>query len=161
MGSSGGGDDGCDPLDLTCQVKRAAHTVGQTVSEISNNTNRELGNATSAQNTAGLADVFTQYASGGLLGSKDGQIGKGVITHGVDEAVGEITGRNLQRKAIFDAKDAADVAKSQQNQAVKDKQVSNERADIAASNAAGYSQRASLQRAKSTLGSPEQDFLGL
>jgi hypothetical protein len=55
-------------------------------------------------------NVATNVVTGGVVGYSNGSFGRGAVTHGVDEVIGELTGRNQARKALFEQKDAARAA---------------------------------------------------
>jgi len=100
----------------------------------------------------------------GVAGAQGGSVGKGAATTGVDESLGEVTGRNVQRKAAMTAADAIDEENKRIAQEKIDEQLLAQRTDLEASNAAGSKITASSQRAAAAaLGaaSVNQDFLGL
>lgn len=110
-------------------------------------------------------NVTTQVATGGLVGYENGKFGKGYITHGADEVVGEVTGRNAARKAIMEGKDAVTAEAAQKDQDLKDKQAANMRKDVASSQAAAATRLKTAAQSKQSsnyLGaSPAKDFLGI
>jgi hypothetical protein len=44
-----------------------------------------------------VANAAVQYATVGLVGYEDGKLSRGALTRGIDESLGEITGRNMAR----------------------------------------------------------------
>lgn len=107
-----------------------------------------------------LGGAAVNYLTWGKLGLKDGKLEKGAMFTALDETVGEMTGRNMQRKALMDAKDAAEEEKRAKAQQLKEEQDKAAKADLQASQAAGATQRLG---ANDNLGvnDPEKDFLGL
>jgi len=58
-----------------------------------------------------IVDSVVNYVSYGTVGYEgDGKFGKGYMVRGADEIVGEVTGRNQARKALFEQRDAARAA---------------------------------------------------
>lgn len=45
-----------------------------------------------------FTNAFVNTATGGVLGYDDGNFEKGFLTRGIDEGIGELTGRNIQRR---------------------------------------------------------------
>lgn len=88
-----------------------------------------------------IADVGVNYMTFGLAGYEDGQLKKGVVTRGVDEAVGELTGRNMQRDVLDQQRQAVRQAQEDEE---KDRQNALGRRrdqDIMASRAAAIARR--------------------
>lgn len=113
-----------------------------------------------------IADVAVQISTGGLVGvDKDG-LERGASLRGVDETVGELTGRNQARKANMEAKDALNEEKAAKKKQIADEQKRKDVQDIQASQyAASVRATAEAVRNKSLGGSgattPSTDFLGL
>lgn len=61
---------------------------------------------------AEVTGAVTQVATGGAVkyDPRDGSWTRGYTTHAIDEVVGEVTGRNQARKALFEQRDAARAA---------------------------------------------------
>lgn len=57
-----------------------------------------------------VVNVATQTVTGGMVSYENGKFGKGFTGHGIDEAIGEVTGRNQARKSLFEQKDAVNAA---------------------------------------------------
>lgn len=118
------------------------------------------------------ANIALQFYTTGLVGMKDGKLTKGTLTKWADEGLGEITGRNVARKAanqqeqaIADEKSARLLqdANEQKQKAGLDRQASNTAQSI-------RSTQQTMSTAQSTqntiartgrLGGDEQNFLGL
>lgn len=115
-----------------------------------------------------ILDVATNFASFGMLGydKKTGKIGKGLNVRAADEALGEITGRNMQREQMYKAEVRADEEEKRRNQMLADSRKQSELDDRAASSAAGALRGGAsvgVNRQNFRYGdfSPEEDFLGL
>lgn len=63
---------------------------------------------------------FTQVVTGGAVGIKDGQLIKGYTARGIDEVVGEVSGRNAARQASAEQRQAL------QDQAAEQRRLRNE-----------------------------------
>ena len=144
-------------------------TVDRAVEDTTNNIKSvtdPLSNATGIRTVDDVINVGTQYLTYGTVGYKDGKFGAGVTTRAIDEGVGEMTGRNLNRKAAMEAKDAVAAEAAARRQDSADKQARRARLDVQASTEAGLitgSQNA--QQRSQLLGQAEagmtRDFLGL
>lgn len=92
----------------------------------------ELGNT--------IADTFVRTANNfvdvATLGHRQ------ELYNGVNQAVGELTGKNYERQAAWERQVAAD-ASAEYNRQVKERQNAAEQNDIAASNAAAGSRKSS------------------
>jgi hypothetical protein len=119
-------------------------------------------------------NVLTNIATYGLVGidgNGNASFGSGALTRGVTEGVGELTGRNLQRRALAEANDKADVEQRQQATDLKNQQLNDYRADVLASRSAqgvrdtavarGTSGAAATGVTGQPLGGDEKDLLGL
>lgn len=112
------------------------------------------------------ANVTLQAFTGGTVGYEDGKFTKGAILRGADEAIGEITGRNMQRKMIMQQESALEAEAARQAQARNAQLARQEQQDITASNLAGARRVSSLLQALGFTGSSTQpvtneDYLGL
>lgn len=101
----------------------------------------------------------------GLVGVQDGRVGTGAMVRAVDEAVGEVSGRNLQREALNQAREQMQVETAARAQEQRDANEQRRRQDVAASQGAAAIRRrqADQTRAESmALGlTGERDYLGL
>lgn len=124
---------------------------------------RATGNSGSGLDN--LIDIATQVSTFGLAGYKDGKFGVGTIPHGALEGVGEISGRNQARKALFDQKDTLAVESAARAKQLVDEQTRKQQQDVQASQTAGALQTSAAQQQRSQLGSASgnltSDFLGL
>lgn len=112
-----------------------------------------------------LANVVTNVATIGLVGYEGGgKFGQGGLTNMVDEGIGEVTGRNASRDALWQQR--VDMEKEvARRQSEMDAQIARRgQDDLAASNAAGAmrtnsnSNRSITSAASAAM---ERDFLGL
>jgi hypothetical protein len=113
-----------------------------------------------------LASVATQYMTHGLVSFEDGKFGKGIITRGLDESIGELTGRNAARGAAADARANIQAEKDAKVQQIKEEQTRKAQQDVAASKSAGlYRTSVTSTKQQNSLGGsgpdPAKDFLGL
>lgn len=53
-----------------------------------------------------IVDTAVNISTLGMAGYKDGKFEKGFQLRAIDETIGELTGRNQSRKALFEQKDA-------------------------------------------------------
>lgn len=126
----------------------------------------QLGPGVAASAVLRNQDVAANVLTSGILGFEDGQIKMGGLTRGVDEIVGEVTGRNVARKAAMTTQDqiraakeaaARDRAFGLQQQEAAERQLSNK--------ARGASARANSASGDTGGSGVEQqmavDFLGL
>lgn len=145
-------------------VSDAFNGVNRDVSNAGNNINSAVNQATGG---ASAEDVAFNFLTGGLLGYEDGRIKAGVVTRGVTEGVGELTGANAARAAnnraeALLAEQRAEAARLREEELARLR-----RNDVSASRAAGSAQRRSLFAAGSGLGGDgafnnlTRDFLGL
>lgn len=88
-----------------------------------------------------IADVGVNYMTMGLVGYEDGQIKKGVVTRGVDEAVGELTGRNMQRDVLYQQRTAVKKAEEDAQLERENTLARRRDRDVLASRAAAISRR--------------------
>lgn len=126
----------------------------------------QVSNGTGIRTLDDVINVATQYSTFGLVGFEDGKIKAGVTTRAVDEGIGEVTGRNLNRKANMEAKDAVAAEAAARAKDLADRRARKARLDVQASTEAGLilnSQDA--QQRTQLLGQAEagmtRDFLGL
>jgi hypothetical protein len=103
--------------------------------------------------------------SAGYVGYKDGGFKEGRVIHGIDEGVGEISGRNKARIAGYEAE--KDIREAEQNARLQQEkeQMARYRADLAASRGAEGIRNTAAARERATsrsqpLGAEEQDILG-
>lgn len=114
-----------------------------------------------------VANVGIQVASLGMAGlDEDGKLKKGVVLHGLDEGVGEITGRNQARKALMDQQDALNEEKRQSAIDEENRRLQIFRSDVNASRTAQAVRNTAAIRggqapAGSTLGTDDEELLGL
>lgn len=118
-----------------------------------------------------LEKTFRNLMSFATLGALDPNTGefdikKNVIVRAADETLGEITGRNMARKAGFEAKDALEMSKAQAAEEKKRELERKKAQDTMASQVAGSMKEAARAKAQSTPGvagyqGPVTDFLGL
>ena len=113
-----------------------------------------------------MDDASVNNWTGGLIGMKNGQLTGGFWTRMVDEAVGEVTGRNAARKALMMQQDAIDAAKAQQQAEIDNANAQKQAADLSASQAAGALRDKATNSFNMSQGAtPDQaltkDFLGL
>lgn len=78
----------------------------------------------------------------------------------VSESIGELTGRNLQRKALMEQRDQIQLAKEEQQKMISDERERKRQSDISASSMAASIRRRAINRARSSLGSNESSILG-
>lgn len=88
-----------------------------------------------------VADVGVNYMTMGLAGYEDGKIKKGVVTRGVDEAVGELTGRNMQRDVLDQQRSSVQAAKQEEEVERQNALGRRRDRDVMASRAAAISRR--------------------
>jgi hypothetical protein len=109
----------------------------------------------------------------GLVGydANSGKVDKGVVTHAVDEGVGELTGRNQAREALNRQSQAIDEEKRAREIEDQNRQLQNFRMDVAASRSAAAIRNTAQARGSAgsipapsavnnKLGADERDFLG-
>lgn len=116
-------------------------------------------------------DVAAQVTTGSLAGydTRTGKVKEGLAIQGargavkgLDEGLGEITGRNLQRKAIMEAKDRLAVESAAKATELKNEADRKMQQDINASNYAAATRTTAASQKKNLLGgSPVKDFLGI
>lgn len=107
-----------------------------------------------------ILNAAMNYATYGLVGFEDGKIGKGMLTRGIDEGVGELTGRNMQRKMLMESQDKVREEHTIRNQELADQQQQMQNADMQASNAAtGRRSRGAMQSMQGM--NPGADWLGV
>lgn len=111
----------------------------------------KLGVTSEALNNGG-ANALVQFATAGLAGLDKGQVVRGGTVQAVDEGLGEVTGRNLQRKAAFMQKDSIDQAAIDAELARKNELDRRKTTDIRTSRRVAAAQRAALARQPSNLG---------
>lgn len=117
-------------------------------------------------------DASLQITTGGLLGydSKNGQVTSGVVGKNIrpyDEAVGELSGRNYQRKIANEQRDLA-AAQAEAEAQIARERLRAQKIDIAASDTAAAirassraGQSAMMGGSQDTVLLGERDFLGV
>lgn len=104
--------------------------------------------------------AIIEFGSGGFLDA-EGNL-NGTQIRNTNEIIGELNGRNAQRKAQMEAADALTEEKAVKKTEIKNEQDRKRRQDVAASTAAGVARnQQTTSRKKVVLGTQEQDFLGL
>ena len=147
-------------------VGNAVGAAGNIAGQITNPISSAFGQATRGLTSEDLINAFVNVFTGGAIGIKNGQIGAGALARGLDETVGEVTGRNVARKAAMTTQDqiraakeaaARDRAFGLQQQEAAERQLSNK--------ARGSSARANSASGDTGGSGVEQqmavDFLGL
>ena len=109
-----------------------------------------------------LNNIGLQIASGGSVGMEDGKIKAGVNFRMTDEAIGEITGRNMQRQAMNEqrsavAKAALD-AEEERKRALKTKQETDLQQSLSTSAAMRMSSTAASSNSSFFLPSTNSEF---
>lgn len=123
---------------------------------------KKIGDATGVDDPLdALGNLAVQTLTMGIVGLDGGKVSKGVVTRGVDESVGELSGRNAERKAIMESKDALAEEKKRRLEQTKLEDVRKGQQDLNASVTAQAVRKSS--GSKNYLGAedPEKDFLGL
>lgn len=107
-------------------------------------------------------NVLTNIASAGLVGYEGGRFGAGMTTRGVGEAIGEVTGRNASRDALYEQRVRLDKeveARRVQNEEELSRRRMN---DVMASNAAGAIRNDGASDIRNiAMSSLTRDFLGM
>jgi len=158
---------GCDWWDVACQAKEAA-------SSISNTINRELSNAGNSVNSAldaatggaSAENVAVNLLTGGLVGYDNGQVQAGVVTRGLVEGTGELTGANQARRANNLAEQALADQRAEAERLRKEQIEKMRLNDVAASRKAGQAQTNAYLTSSAAAGvqaynNLTRDFLGL
>ena len=114
-----------------------------------------------------IAAAIVNTATLGTVGYEDGRLTSGVQVKALDEAVGEVSGRNIARKSAMQAQDALAASKAAaekerqgqiQMQEAKDRQLSNKAASLS------KKAQGTMTAGTGTSGVEQQmavDFLGL
>jgi hypothetical protein len=108
-----------------------------------------------------MARAALNVVSAGLVDYQGGEIKKGGLTNAIDEGIGELSGRNMARKAAMEAKDAVNEEKDARSKALKEEQALKERNDRSASMLTGAIRSTANAKSDVLMGTPEKDFLGL
>lgn len=112
-----------------------------------------------------ITNAIVNVSTGGLVGTEDGNLTRGVAGRAIDETVGEVTGRNLARKQAMMTQDSIRAAKAQQEQERLfrlQRQEANERQlSGAAARSGGRSGSTGTTGINSTEQQMAVDFLGL
>lgn len=148
-------------------------TVKDVVSTVSNGTNSLLSSAgnniNSALDASNWEDVYLQIISGGILGvGRDGNIGMGVTTRGVRDAVRDVTGANALDEANNRARQLIADQRAEAARLREEEIARMRRSEVAASRAAGQAQQLGFLGGSGSGGSDSssfnnltRDFLGL
>jgi hypothetical protein len=110
-----------------------------------------------------VVNVATNFATLGLVGMDDnGNFGAGAVARAVDEGVGELTTRNLQRRALNEAEDRMAAEQAARAQEIADEREFARQQDVRASQQVAAIRRTAQSRQDAVLGfTGERDFLGL
>lgn len=108
-----------------------------------------------------VANVFTNVATLGMVGYEGGRFGQGMLTNAADEAIGEVTGRNASRDALYEQRRTLDAEVAQREQQMRDELMRREQDDLSASNAAGNMAQRFGSAIRSGGVTGNRDFLGL
>lgn len=109
-----------------------------------------------------VANVFTNVATLGTVGYEGGgRFGQGMLTNAADEAIGEVTGRNASRDALYEQRRTLDAEVAQREQQMRDELTRREQDDLSASNAAGNMAQRFGSAIRSGGVTGNRDFLGL
>lgn len=113
-----------------------------------------------------IANITTNVLSAGFIGYENGKFGRGGLIRAGDEALGEITGRNLQREAIYQGQVRLQKEEANREKMLADEQQQSENKDRLASNMAQAVRNRSSKKGRSLYSisepiNPERDFLGL
>ncbi len=173
---------GDDPkVDTNVSIGGGGISIGGTrinLGDVLNPINRELSNAGNSVNSAvnqatggaSWEDVLFNTVTNGILGfdTQTGGIKAGVITRGVTEGIGELTGANQARAANNRAEQLIAEQRAEAARLREEELARLRRNDVSASRAAGRSQRAAFYGAGSGFGADSgafnnltRDFLGL
>lgn len=168
---------GWDPIEDTKKaISDAGNTVNAVSSGLANSVNRELSNAGNSINSglyqatggASAEDVALNFLTGGLIGYGDNGLQPGMITRGLREGIGELTGANALRDANNQARNLLEEQRREAERLRQEELARRRVNDISASRAAGRAQRQNLFAASSGLGAEvgafnnlTRDFLGL
>lgn len=123
----------------------------------------KFGNVSETLNT--LANVGLQISTAGVYGVKDGKISRGATSRAADEALGEITGRNMARDQAWLAEQRIKREEDARARDLANEANQRRQEDIAASyQAEGARRTAGTRSGRSLRYQPlgeETDFLGL
>lgn len=142
-----------------------ASTVGQAIGDAASTVTGSNGN----NHLEDLANIATNLLTQGLVGYSGGRLNPraGAITHGIDESLGEITGRNMARDINWQNNQRIDAEQRQREQELVNMQRQAQLDDLAASNAAGKGDLGTLGGRgqggynANDMGTFNTDFLGL
>jgi hypothetical protein len=147
-------------------------SVGEDVSTAFEDVKREVKKDPLVQDiiknpVAAVGNYVTNMHSGGTVGmNSSGRIGMGAATRGMDEILGEVTGRNMQRQQIWENEQRLKQAQMDAQTDLLNSRKQAERDDMAASMAAGGNRATAYARSRrnlawKALGQEEKDFLGI
>lgn len=108
-----------------------------------------------------VVNVATNWATLGTIGYEGGRFGQGAITNMVDEGIGEVTGRNASRDALYEQRRTLDAEVARRQQEMQDQLTRREQDDLSASNAAGNMAQRFGSAIRSGGVTGNRDFLGL
>jgi len=110
-------------------------------------------------------DLALNASTSGMAGYKDGKIRKGNMIRWSDEGIGELTGRNQQRKALHEQEKIIAEEKRAKKREADLLWLDNYRRDVSASSAAQGMRNTSEARARGAgsqkLGSSSEELLGV
>lgn len=92
-------------------------------------------------NGSNLLETAVNVGLLGLVGIKDGKLEKGFVLQGLDEGLGEVTGRNAARKQMMMAEDQIRADAATRAQDLKDQQAAAASADKLASDTAAATRK--------------------
>ena len=121
---------------------------------------RQVGNVFDPNNPLNLLNVATNWSTLGLVGY-DGRgfnPQAGAMTNFADEAIGEVTGRNMQREALYQAGQLTAAEDARRAQLLANERLAQAEADRAASNSAAGNRRSASNFGGSSLSMQDQTF---
>lgn len=135
--------------------------VGKTFSDVSNDVNNAID-----RNKDDILNIGMNAMTMGMLGYKDGNIGLGVQSRMLDEFLGGVTGRNMQRDMLQQQENALNAEAKRRAEERAGQLQRQEQNDIMASRLAGARRVTGLLNALGYTGSSsssatQNDFLGL
>ena len=121
---------------------------------------RQVGNVFDRNNPFNLLNLQTNWSTMGLAGF-DGRgfnPQAGALTNFADESIGEVTGRNMQREALYQAGQMMLAEDARRARLLADERLAQAEADRAASNSAAGSRRGTSNFGGSSLSMQDQTF---
>lgn len=109
-----------------------------------------------------VGDLVKKTANIGLFSydPATGKFGKGTAGGLLDEGIGEITGRNVQRKALMEQRDQITAAATEQRNLRDEERLRRQREEVRTSNFAASIRERAIARSRKALGGSTTDFLG-